>query len=67
LESESWEYLYERELRQQVQGLEAAVIKGQPADYAQYLYIVGQIRGIHSSMQALKDLRAKRDPDGDLE
>jgi hypothetical protein len=63
----SWDYLMERELKQQLQRLEPTVLKGDAEDFAAYKYLCGQIRGIQFALTVLIDLRADSHRDGDLE
>lgn len=65
--AQPFDYIVEHALREQAEMLRASVIEGKAADWAEYKYLCGQIRGIHFAMDCLKDARGRVGLDGDVE
>ena len=65
--AQPFDYIVERDLKEQQEMLRASVTSGHVDDWADYKYICGQICGIQFAMDALKDARKRVSLDGDLE
>lgn len=55
----NYDFLVDRELQGQLNQWETAILRGDATDWANYMYLCGQIYGIRFAMQVLADTRAK--------
>jgi hypothetical protein len=65
--AQPFDYIVEHALKEQLEFLTMIAIKGNVADWGEYKYHCGQIRGIHFAMDCLRDARKRAGLDGDLE
>jgi hypothetical protein len=54
-----FDYLLERELKQQKEGMVEQLVMGGTDDYADYKYLCGKIRGIQIAMDFIREIRGK--------
>jgi hypothetical protein len=55
----SYDLQLDRELGEQLRQWETAILRGDATDWANYMYLCGQIYGIRFAMQVLADTRLK--------
>ena len=65
--SQAWDYLLEREYKQEITKLEEHLSEGTANSYEEYKYFCGQIRGIRFAMDCINRLREKYGDEDDAQ
>ena len=63
----AWEYVYQKNLEDEIQRFREALEKPEGRDLAEYNYLCGQIRGITLAIDALEETRKRFRIDDDAD